>query len=208
MPDIAILTGDLIGSTRKRPEQVEAAWAALRQIMADVLGTVMDDPRLTRFRGDGWQVKLPPRFALRGLLMISAALKAAHTGLDTRVSLAIAPYDDLGNGDLNAASGPVFTLSGRNLDAMTRLSRNLVFAAPGDPAERWKNATLHLAWAQAARWSPPQAEVMAHALMLPPPRQEDMAARLRLTRQAVQARLASAGFAALGPALAAFEETP
>lgn len=207
----AVFTGDLIGSTEAGPEATDRAIAALEAASARISAWADQDTRFTRFRGDGWQLCLTrPGLALRATLYLLARLKAEGGGLATRLSLAIATVDRLGDVGLSQASGAAFVLSGRNLDLDANLTHGLTFAEPaafGKPGAigLWKVAVFDLAVWQASRWTQTQAEAVALALDLPRQSDQDLADRLGITRQAFQARLKGAGIAAASAALAAFE---
>ena len=205
MENIAVLTGDLIDSTSARPEDVERAMKALGQSAEALSGWTGIDTRFTRFRGDGWQLYIEnPKFVLRATLFLIACLRAADTGLATRLSIATGPYETLGATGLSGASGWAFIRSGRNLDTM-RHYMPLIFASPPGPEHWWQKAVIELAAWQARLWSREQAEAATFALEPNPPTQEQIAQNLGITRQAVQSRVKGAGLAALGSALFAFE---
>lgn len=204
MENAAVLTGDLIGSTRAAPEAVDAAMAAL----AATAGTITDwagaDTRFTRFRGDGWQIYLAkPALTLRATLLLIARLRAGGSGLQTRLSIAVGPVDRLGEVGLAAAAGAAFTLSGRNLDQMQATS-TFIYAEPALP-DTWKAATLDLAHWMARNWTREQAEAVSLALDQPRPTDEVLARRLNISRQAFQARLKGSGLMAASSALNTFE---
>jgi hypothetical protein len=204
MDQIAVLTGDLIASTAADGPAVDRTMQALSGA-ARILGNwAGHDTRFTRFRGDGWQFYLAsPGLVLRAVLFLTAYLRAADTGLATRISAATGSFDHLGQSGLSAASGPAFSASGRTLDAMPR-SRRVSVTLPGQAAV-WKGAVLDLAEWQASHWSREQASAVVLALDPTEPTQGQIAASLGITRQAVQARLKGAGLAALHSALLAFE---
>jgi hypothetical protein len=205
MIQAAILTGDLIASTRAAPLASDGAMAALQSAAQTIRKITGADPRFTRFRGDGWQIYLPGRpFVLRASLILIAALRASGTGLTTRLSVGIGPVDQLGSKDLSDASGPALILSGRNLDNMTNFFNHFTYADPAD-TEDWPRALLDLALWQARHWTPEQAEAAALALDLPRPGDEALAGSLGISRQAFQSRLRGAGLMALSRALTAFE---
>ncbi|MBI1172140.1 hypothetical protein GC209_12125 [bacterium] len=208
MEPIAVLTGDLIASTKAEGAAVDRAMQTLARAARMIGGWAGHDTRFTRFRGDGWQIYLArPGLVLRAMLFLTAYMRAADTGLATRMAIAIAPYDRLGEAGLSGASGLAFERSGRELDRMRRHD-TLAFAAGPAAWEPWQGAVLTLAEWQAGRWTREQAEAMAMALDPLAPTQDQIAQSLGITRQAVQARLKGAGLAALHAALAAFEMEP
>lgn len=200
----AILTGDLIAST-DHPERIDAAMACVAEAAGMMAGWSDTAPRFTRFRGDGWQIRVPPGLALRAALLVAARLRSASgstgAGLATRIAIGIGPLASTGTRDLSDAGGAAFTASGRALD---RMARGQAWAIAGE-APPWAEALVALAEWHSARWSPEQAEAMAVMLAQPELTQLMAASRVGITRQAWQARLSGAGYAAWRPALRAFE---
>lgn len=204
MTPVAVLTGDLIASTRAPPEAVDKAMAALAEAAAQISTWAGNDTRFTRFRGDGWQIYIANQaLVLRATLLLLAKLRATGGGLKTRLSVAVGTIDRLGDQGLAGATGEAFSLSGRNLDEMTPYF-TFVYAEPAkrDP---WKPAVMDLAVWQAGTWSREQAEAVAMALERPRQKDEKLARRLGITRQALQARLKGSGIMATSHALLAFE---
>lgn len=191
---LAVLTGDLVGSTRGAAEAVNASFALLQEIFttAAAQGWVATPPRLTRFRGDGWQaVVTPGTRALRLALVIRARLRPEAGALWCRVALGFGDMAHAGTTDLSDADGTAFHRAGRALDKMAR-RRRLAVAEDGAPAGLVP--ALAVCDALAARWTAAQAEAVALALDPAGPTQEAIGAQLGLTQQAVQDRLDLAGF--------------
>ncbi len=195
----AILTGDLIASTT-RPDGVARTMQVLDDAARAAAGWSDCAPKFTRFRGDGWQFRVPAGHALRAALLVAARLRA-DAALATRIAIGIGPLDHAGGRDLSDASGAAFTASGRALDHM---ARGQVWSVAGD-VPSWAGALVALGAWHSARWSREQAQAMASMLAEPDMTQAQAADRLGITRQAWQARLSGAGFAAWQPALRAFE---
>jgi hypothetical protein len=192
----AVLTGDLIGSTKAGPEAVDEAMEALAEAAKTISKWAgAEDVRFTRYRGDGWQILLPdPSLALRAALFLNASLKARRTGLLTRIAIGCGPVDRPGTTDLKDASGEAFTLSGRALDAMPK-GRTLAFeqanASPRDML------FIKMTDALIRKWSPEQAEAMAMALGPWKTTYEMIARQLGITIQAVSQRLKNADHEAI-----------
>lgn len=201
----AVLTGDLVASQAAGTATVDAAMAVLARAADRMATDWLHSPTFfTRYRGDGWQVYLDvPGLVLRGCLYLTASLRASGTGLETRISAGVGTVERIGPDGLASASGEAFTLSGQNLDDMERNRRLLIggrgFVTP------WHEAIFDLVEFQASRWSREQAEAVMHALDPREATQAEIAARLGITRQALQARLRGAGLSAMTGALLAFE---
>lgn len=198
MPFIAVLTGDLVGSTVLRPKDVDAAFGVLSATAARVAEWGDLPPRLSRNRGDGWQAVVPAPLSLRAALIFRAGLIAARATWDSRVAVAEgARTDDLPD-DLNAATGPVFTASGHALDAMQPPAR-----MAGPPGAR--GAAFLLADHIARGWTRAQAAAMLPMLAPEPPTRAAVGRVLGISRQAVDQAVNAAGYPALAAALREFE---
>ena len=200
----AVLTGDLIASTDAGPVATDRAINTLSGAARRLSDWAGADTRFTRNRGDGWQIYLEfPGLVLRGALLLTAALRTSETGLASRVSAAIGRVNRLGDDGLSAANGEAFTIAGQNLDSMPRGAKLCIGGT--QPVGPWPEAIFDLVDWQSHRWSREQAEAVALALDPEAPTQAELASRLGITRQALQARLQTAGFSALQESLRAFE---
>jgi hypothetical protein len=202
----AVLTGDLIGSTKASQSSLDLSMATLQSAVVPLSNYYRFDPRFTRYRGDGWQIYLEhPGLVLRASLMMIAALRADGPGLETRISVGLGLVSQLGSDGLAEAAGSAFIASGQSLDKMPSRKR-LIISGQGI-ATPWHQAIFDLVDWQSSRWSREQAKAVMLALDPRDETQKDLAKTLNITRQAVQARLSSAGYPALTGALLAFERS-
>lgn len=187
----AVVTGDLIKSRQASSTQVEDTLHILHDA-AVAFGAAWDmDLRFTRFRGDGWQVVLTrPQLLLDGTLYLIARMKAQDTPVATRISIGVGPVETVGSKDLSDGTGTAFFVSG---DQLGQMGRNRIIALGGPRIDAAQIAIMDLAECIATGWTRAQAEAMAIHLEGKLQRHEDIAARLGVTRQAIQSRLASAG---------------
>lgn len=199
MQDWAVFTGDIVKSTEMDTPTLEAVFDALRAASVQIEGWQGAPAPFVRFRGDGWQMALAPRFALRAALVVRARVRANGKGISTRIGIGIGA-GDLGGTALAAADGPAFVASGHALDTMKRAP---LLAAPEGPVAL--RTALPLADVIASGWTPKQAEVTAVLLDLQPPTQDVLAKSLGRSRQATQKQAEGAGLAALLEACTAFE---
>ena len=204
--DLCVLTGDIVASSKLSPRGLDAALDVLREGCAVAAGWSGNRAGFTRFRGDGWQSLGPePEFALRAALFLRARLGAAELGSDTRISVAIGPGVVPDAGDLASASGPVFEMSGRNLDGMGR-GRRLALGRVGPAAAgAAEEAVVALCDEISGRWTARQAAVFALALQPGAGSQTEHAAKLGVSQQMIAKHLKAGGERALRAALAAFE---
>ncbi|WP_298557342.1 MarR family transcriptional regulator [uncultured Aliiroseovarius sp.] len=202
---IAVLTGDIIGSTQMSPEDLERAFDALSasaEVQADWHG---EDLHFTRQRGDGWQVRLArPELALRSALAFRAALRCEGKEFSTFMAAARGPATPLMPGlDLNWASDEAFIESGRRLDQIKSNSLTTQMAHTDIKA---LGATFVLADYISQSWTPAQAAAILP--MLAPgnsPSNSEVARALGKSRQAVAKALEGAGYDAIWVALAYIE---
>ena len=194
MPLAAVLTGDLVASTAASPADVDRLMHRLdtaAQDAARALGA--DDPRFTRFRGDGWQIVVSPApLYLRITAVLLSGLRLFDIGIGTRIGIGIGAVDRLGTRDLSDASGPAFTWSGHALDSLPGTDRLAIAGLPA-PGLAWHAAALDTLAHFSARWSREQAEALLHRLLAETRPLQHIAADLGITRQALSARLAVAG---------------
>jgi len=205
-PALAVLTGDIVRSSRLGSEALDAAMAALSEGAA-ALGGWPDarSPRFSRFRGDGWQCLAPsPPLALRGALFLRARL--ARVRVETRIAIGIGAGALPSGPGLAAAAGPAFEVSGRGLDTMPAAAQMVINweVPPADAA--LAGAVVALADALSRRWTPAQAEALAVTLAPGAAAQRVIAASQGVSQQAIAKRLRGAGDWALQEALAALEE--
>jgi len=122
----AVLTGDLVKSSRLSPEKSYAAMARIRELGREFEGahggaTIGE---VDTFRHDSWQWLLAePVLALRAAVFMRAGVRSLSHGatkLDTRIAIAIGPTETISKRRLSDSRGPVFTLSGKTLDAMKK----------------------------------------------------------------------------------------
>ena len=213
----AVLTGDLVGSTRAGPASVDYTMKILSSDLTEGIrwGWTARDLHFTRYRGDGWQMLvLKPELALRWSIVLLATLHADPQALESRIAIGIGPVTSISSDDLGDASGAAFEASGRCLDAMHRDERLFLMGSETDadatikdragviPAE--KAATI-LINERISRWTAEQAEATAHFLRPDKPTAAEIAVRLGITPQAVGYRLKGAGAKALREALDAIE---
>ena len=206
--DIAVLTGDLVGSTAYPAKTLEAAMQAIRATAAEAAGwqSPPGDTRFTRFRGDGWQIVLDePHLSLRAAVVIQGRLVAL--GLETRISIGIGTADSLGTRDLADAAGSAFETSGRGLDDMAPQVR---IAIAGTAIRVQDELIADLLSERLSRWTAAQAEAVALQLAAPdrPRTLQEIGRQLKISPQAVNDRVRGAGGQIIGSVLRRWEQMP
>ncbi|MBA3909248.1 MAG: hypothetical protein C0524_05035 [Rhodobacter sp.] len=200
---VAIMTGDLIGSTDASREAIDKAMAIIRDC-ADRLG---EHTHFTRFRGDGWQIRLlHPNDSLWASLLILAKLRSQADVPGCRIAVGIGEEYPTDAKDLSTAMGPAFTAAGHALD---RMKPDRLLALDGKGVDLFRKLTFTIAGELAGRWTTGQAEAMAMKLDPGSPADERLsneaiARQLGITRQAVDARLRAADYPLLDEMIQAF----
>lgn len=199
MQNWAVFTGDIVRSTDLGADALQGVFTALENAAQAIAQWPDSTTAFARFRGDGWQMALPPVYALRGALVMRAAVRQTGKDRDTRIGVGVGQGHMQGN-DLASADGPAFLHSGRALDAIARGPR--MVASDGTVALR---CALPLADRIAQGWTPKQAQV-AFALLAPsPPTQYALAQTLNRSRQMTQKQADAAGVIALLDSCDAYE---
>lgn len=206
-PELVVLTGDLVSSSKLSPEAVAEAIRALEGAAREAATRGTGPARFTRFRGDGWQCLGPsPKFALRTALLLRARLSALGRAYDTRISVGIGAGALDRSDALDGAAGPALEISGRGLDRLPHGQRFAIAWESPPPGAGLIRAIFALADEISRNWTPAQARVFAAALgPLQRPNQEALARDLDIAQQAVAKHLASGGDWALREALDALE---
>lgn len=191
MQNLAVFTGDIVRSSDLGARGLSNVFTALEAAAQSIARWPDSMAPFARFRGDGWQMALPPHYALRAALSLRAAVRSTGKGIETRIGIGIGTGDISGD-DLAGADGPAFVQSGHALDA---IKRHCLLSAPeASPVLR---AALPLADRIAQGWTPKQAQIVLHLLRPAPPTQEALANQLGSTRQLIQKQADAASVAAL-----------
>lgn len=126
----AVITGDLVKSSKLPAHQYEQTIQALEQILSNLSGHASN---FSMYRGDAFQLLLPcATTALKAALLIRLTLIAI--GSDCRLSIGIGEVDNQ-RSQVSLSTGEAFMLSGRGLEPLKE--------------QHW---ALHLPIATAVEW--------------------------------------------------------
>lgn len=209
----AVLTGDIIRSSRLSPAQMENVRASLAGAVDSARrwkrGLVKGKPAF--FRGDGWQLLLSdPAAALRAGIFLRASLLAGGLA-DSRVAIGLGETGENPSRKVALSTGQAFVISGRALDEMTHYSR-MTIQVPGSaaPLAGWMPVVAHLCDGLIRQWTRRQAEIVCLAIHPKEPGYEAIARSLRpaVSKQAVAKALTGAGWYVIREAIREFEQTP
>lgn len=196
--EFAVLTGDLVASSKLSPIELKAVMQRLREGAERFSRTFRSSVygKLDVYSGDGWQLLMSDRRrSLRAALFLRAIVKShAETKIDTRIAVAWGAVDPaaLNPERISESTGEAFTQSGRALKDMKK-RRRLIWH-PGQALLRvmFLNSAVSLLDELAGRWSPRQAEAMALSLL--DFTQEQIAAEMGTRQPTVQQTLYRAGW--------------
>ena len=118
---IAVLTGDIVNSTKMSNETYSSVIKSLKTFLNEV--DERYDATGEIYRGDEFQIQYPdPVYALKSTLLIKLALHLSRFSpkpIQCTLSLAYGPHN-IYDEKPNTSSGPVFVKSGRGLEKTQR----------------------------------------------------------------------------------------
>ncbi len=214
----AVLTGDLVRSSRLTAEQSRTAMGRIRELGKEFAAL---QPGATvgpvdTFRHDSWQWLLAkPILALRAAVFIRAGLRELSHGrikFDTRIAIGIGTAETIAKRRVSNSRGLAFTLSGQALDVMK--DSRLAYAAGNefDATSGWMSEVVApLLDCIVSDWTAAEARAVRGALL--GLTQEQIAARwpvvkttgAKPTRQAVAKALSGAHWMTVKGVLEAVE---
>ncbi|MFZ5747477.1 MAG: hypothetical protein ACOY45_07440 [Pseudomonadota bacterium] len=205
---IAVLTGDLVGSTALSADQLAVVRARLAEVAraCDLWenGLVVGMPQF--FRGDSWQMALGNSgHGLRAAVALRAGLLSLDMPVDTRISIGIGGVERLNADQVSVSVGEAFTLSGLGLDAMDRAS-GFRLALPSEHADslHWLFPLVELCGAFVGRFKPWHADVAWRWIAPRPPLQREIADATGRRQSSVSEAMSVSGMRVLEPVLGAF----
>jgi len=209
----AVLTGDVVGSTRLKGDDRLKLLEVMREVSRDIQKEYHKDVPLAVdiFRGDSWQVLVRnPQHALRIGLYFRARIRSGVKShrVDTRFSIGLGGVDFIPEDHVSSGDGEAFWLSGHGLERMPR-NRRMVVLLPASFADCLSDASdslLFLIDTLATRWTRKQAEAISGAIA--GLTQERIAQNWMdhpITQQAVAQHLERAGWNAIEHGLHFFE---
>lgn len=209
-PLIAVLTGDVVGSSqladaprRALPQILQRAGAELKRAFGKAVPY-----ELEIFRGDSWQlVVTDPALCFRAALFFRACVIAESPGsmrLDTRIGLAVDRADFVPAKNVSAGNGAAFQASGESLD---RLDASVRLALVASGEKEWRDVAVRLVDAIVQEWTARQARAVAGRLRGWTQMQIVEHWPERITQQTIARHLARAHWNALEPALRQVEHS-
>lgn len=209
----AVLTGDLVDSSKLAPTELKTVMQSLRDAAARFNQTYPDSiiGKLDIYSGDGWQMLMSsPELSLRAALYLRATVKSHKKAkLDTRVAIGWGKIDVTStNPDrISESVGEAFTASGRALSEMERGVRMVLstqVVKKNDQANSIVPASILLLDDIVSRWKPAQARAVALSLL--GCTQEQVAHELNISQPTANQAVRGAAYAAIERFLKNLEE--
>ncbi len=176
----AIITGDIINSEHyKGSKWIKDLKAHLSQI-----GKHPTDWEI--YRGDEFQLRLPPAQALQTAVHIKALIKSVK-GLDVRMGIGIGTETFTGE-RVSESNGTAHQRSGRTFEALKKQKLNLAIATENEVYDKTMNLLLKLALNFMDDWSQVSAEIVALSLEMPEASQQQVSKQLNIQQSAVSQR--------------------
>jgi predicted DNA-binding protein YlxM (UPF0122 family) len=197
----AVLTGDLIGSSRfKIEEQRDEVLSILKDSLNKIESTDVIELPFTIHRGDSFQgVLSSPEEALKAAITIRASLLSTFKGkkgrLDTRIAIGIGRIEYLSRTQVGEGDGEAFRNSGMELDTMKKGERNLVIKTPWHDINEELKTECVLLDALIKRWTKEQSEAILYHIE--GATQDEIAKKLNIKQSAVSQRLKTGSFRAV-----------
>jgi hypothetical protein len=196
----AVLTGDVIRSTRLNPTERDDLIRNLKASFQDVELMLIDSVRghFQIFRGDSFQAAFqPPGIGVTAALLLHAAFRQRATAegptraSGLRIAIGTGSVDRLDKHHTSEATGEAFHNSGLTIDRM-RGTQRLAIRTPLDTVNAELEVECRLLDSILADWSPEQAEALS--MMLGGLTQEVVGRRIGISQPGVRQRLKRAGW--------------
>ena len=208
----AVLTGDVIKSSRLPPAQLESVRSSLISAVDTARGwkrgLVRGKPEF--FRGDAWQLLLTdPAMAMRVGILLRASFLAGGLA-DSRIAIGLGEVDKISSGRVSLSTGQAFTIAGKALDNMTRYSSMTIEVSKSfGPLSDWLPVVGRLCDSLIGQWTRRQAEIVCAAVDPKEPDYEKIGQSLKpaVSKQAVAKGLSGANWYAIREAVRLFEKT-
>ena len=181
----AVITGDIIGSTKISPEN----WLPRLKAALGEWGEEPADWEL--YRGDSFQLRVSnPLQAIEAAVNIKAAIKTV-SGLDVRLGIGLGEIAYNAK-KITESNGTAFINSGEVFEQLSKMNQEIGLKSPWQQFDQEMNLMLKLALIPMNQWTVSAAVAVWEVLKNPRLTQKELGARLGITQHAVSARLSRA----------------
>lgn len=191
----AILTGDIVGSSKLNPAQrkkllgyLKSTSKEIRKLYKDLVPFDVDI-----FRGDSWQLLVTEsKFALRIALLFRASLKSKMDirEFDSKIFIGIGTIDSFPGQRVSLGNGEAFVLSGRGLENLKKYIMGIDY--PSFEKNDYLGLIVQLIDVLASDWTVKQSASLSGALK--GLTQKEIADSLKLKQQTVYGHLTGSHF--------------
>ncbi len=180
----SIITGDIINSRENNPQ----IWMPL---LKDVLNKYGSEPTQWEiYRGDSFQIEIPPIKALKVAILIKASIKQFKK-LDVRIAIGIGDKSYTSK-KITESNGSAFVNSGKCFE---QLKKNILeIKSPFKGFDIQMNLLLELALLTMNNWTPKFSEILKIAIENPNTTQKELAKRLNKSQSTISESLNKAGY--------------
>ncbi len=181
---IAVLTGDIVNSRSHPAEQ----WLPL---LKEILQQYGKEPQQWEiFRGDSFQLALPPKNAVFAALHIKAGIRQLKD-LDVRLAIGLGVQDYKAK-KISESNGMAFVRSGACFESLKK--QNLGILTGDDEADETLNLLFSFALLTMDTWSPTVAATIKAFLEHPGKSQTEMAVLLEKSQSSLSEALKRGGY--------------
>jgi hypothetical protein len=181
---IAIITGDIVNSRHRDPQQ----WLGS---LKDVLNTLGDEPQnWETYRGDSFQLEIDPILSLRAAMLIKATMRQCK-GIDVKVAIGIG-VKSFSAGKVTESNGTAFIYSGECFEQLKKRKLGIKSSRPSFDIQM--NLMLDLAMLTANTWTTISAKIFKSAMENPNFNQNELALMLQTTQSNVSQGLKRSGY--------------
>jgi hypothetical protein len=206
MPVYAVITGDIISSSKLSNSQREVLLVQMKKLFNE-LDADNENLTIDIFRGDSFQgIQNNIDQALLTTLKIKTGLKRSNllkSGIDVRMALGLGGIT-LFSKKIQESDGEAFRNSGLLLDKMKNTEQTLVFKSPWDDVNDEMEVHCFTLDAITSRWSPQMAEVVFESLA--GLKQVQIADKLGIKQPSVNQRMKLSNLMAVEKVIARFEK--
>jgi len=189
---IAVITGDVINSTRLAPETIHEFFEKIRQTLDffDHARNKVMLGRMSIFSGDSWQFAVnEPKYVFRLLSTVTAVAKLDQISI--RLSAGVGSFDYINPSNITESAGEAFIISGRGLQKMEKaVYKKRYWHIDGDAISIYQAILFDIMGKKAETWTAAQAEAIL--LSLQGDNDKKISSSLGIMRQNVGKRLTAA----------------
>ncbi|PKV50944.1 SatD family protein [Aquimarina sp. MAR_2010_214] len=181
---ISILTGDIINSRERAPQQ----WIPLLKKVFEKYGSEPNQWEI--YRGDSFQIEIPIEQALEVVFLIKATIKQCKP-LDVRIAIGIGEKTYTSK-KITESNGDAFERSGECFENLKK--QNIAIKSPWEEFDSTINLMLRLALLTMNDWKPAYSSIVKTALENPKKTQKQLAELLGKTQSTVSEGLKRSGY--------------